>query len=533
MAPLPGDVLMLIMYHLELTDLLVLSLTCHYLHDLVASSGWAQYARTHQRYAPSLSPLRESWSKDPLAQLCFHAETDRAWAKAACVARPLMQPWHGKLQPLMAISPSRLVVAAGSDVYAYAFEGPGARVRFDCLYHLREPDTPRRDVTGLAFVSDSDCGDESVLCVGFEDGVLELVTLPSPPEYEKELGVPADCRTPLDVFAGDLIESLCSCSSDILSLSLSGQGTFISLASSLPSSASSSCSDSSDSIPLPSFPYTTIDLPGRGWSSHLNMSASTPYAAFGTSSPTPLVLHALLPDTGFSREPLAILGAGTKVTSQQSAVYGIARAPSHFPWGGPDPIVVSGWYDGVVRVHDLRASSRSDHAGLTPVMKLYDPWSTEPIYSVAAGGGSGSHIAAGSARHSVVSFWDVRASPTHGFSIHGPGNDPSPVYSLVLESSRLFGATQSRAFVYDFGPDVSTSTYPPLPTDTDFVLPDVPAPNNNNNNNNGGRRNRTRRTQLNEGLKRPKDWNGIGYYVTKYSHNRGVASKASPSGSWR
>ncbi|KAF9483385.1 hypothetical protein BDN70DRAFT_918441 [Pholiota conissans] len=38
-------------------------------------------------------------------------------------------------------------------------------------------------------------------------------------------------------------------------------------------------------------------------------------------------------------------------------------------------------------------------------------------------------------------------------------------YAVALESARFFGVTQSRAFVYDFGPGVSLEreTYPPLP----------------------------------------------------------------------
>jgi hypothetical protein len=37
-----------------------------------------------------------------------------------------------------------------------------------------------------------------------------------------------------------------------------------------------------------------------------------------------------------------------------------------------------------------------------------------------------------------------------GWSVYAPGNDRSPVYTVILESSRLFGATESRPFVYDF-----------------------------------------------------------------------------------
>ena len=92
-------------------------------------------------------------------------------------------------------------------------------------------------------------------------------------------------------------------------------------------------------------------------------------------------------------------------------------------------------------------------------MTMADPWSYEAIYSLSSGGGTGMNIAAGSARHSVVAMWDVRSS-MRGWSVHAPGDDPSPVYSLILDGSRCFGATERRAFVLDFGPGVGTETYP-------------------------------------------------------------------------
>jgi WD40 repeat protein len=147
-----------------------------------------------------------------------------------------------------------------------------------------------------------------------------------------------------------------------------------------------------------------------------------------------------------------------------SAVYGIARAPPSSRWGASPQVLVAGWYDGQVRCYDMRSSSHAhstlgSSAPLRPVLSLCDPWLYEAIYDVSCGGGSSSHIAAGSARHSVVSFWDVRFTK-RGWSVHAPGNDSSPVYTVILESSRLFGATQSRPFVYDFGPGVTLNTYP-------------------------------------------------------------------------
>jgi len=245
-------------------------------------------------------------------------------------------------------------------------------------------------------------------------------------------------------------------------------------------------------------PTQIINLQRRSWSSHLSMKSSTPFAAFGTSSTTPLVVHSITSST-LSPNPSAILYANAKHASENrsSAVYGISGIPLSGPWGGSDQVLVSGWYDGLVRVHDLRSSSRipgmnssAGPAPLLPVLSLYDSWSFEPIYAVSCGGGSSNHIAAGSARHSVVAFWDVR-SPSQGWSVHAPGNDSSPVYSIHLESSRLFGATQSRPFVYDFGPGVTHDTYPHMPA-----------------------------TRGDDGLKHRMGKNGVGYYVTKYHHSR-------------
>ena len=245
---------------------------------------------------------------------------------------------------------------------------------------------------------------------------------------------------------GDFVESLSSEANFILTLSTTGH---VRLGDHRPEHT-----DSGSSI---------IELNTRSWIGHLCLQSSTPYAAFGTSSSTPLIVHSIT-NSQLSPRPFAVLHPSRSIEpttdrSQFSAVYGLSRGPLNSPLGSSPQILVSGWYDGCVRCYDLRSSSRgsqesisgkpSTPAPLRPVLTLADPWSYEAIYSVSCGGGSASHIAAGTARHSVVSFWDVR-SPKNGWSVHAPGNDPSPVYSVVLESSRFFGATESRPFVYDF-----------------------------------------------------------------------------------
>lgn len=428
----------------------------------------------------------------------YHTIADRNWSRKNFIARPLSSKWTGKLQSVLAVNDSRLLVAAGNVIYSYTFEQRGGiRYEYSCVTSQKLQ--AERDMTSIATVPDG--GLDRTIYIGYANGTLERVQLPeaSDSDQRRKWASPEPAfREKCISHRTGLIESISA--TDRHLLYLSAQGTAVFLNHTLPSPSSSS---------------HIIEIGKRGWSAYLSPRASTPYAAFGTSSLTPLTIHPIL-NTELSHAPSAILAASQSAeSSHHSAVYGIAGAPPGSPWGASDQILVSGWYDGIVRVHDLRSSARSSAADtitttnnntntnapapapLLPVLSLCDPWSDEPIYAVSAGGGTSSHIAAGTARHSVVAFWDVRASHL-GWSVHGPGNDSSPVYSVLLEGSRLFGATQSRPFVLDFGPppppppeSSGEDTYPAL-SDCNFAR---------------------------EGLK-TRDGTGIGFYVTKYSHGR-------------
>ncbi|KDQ62482.1 hypothetical protein JAAARDRAFT_30380 [Jaapia argillacea MUCL 33604] len=476
---LPSDVFVIILQYLTVKDLAILSRTCKAHHLLVNEFGWRDYLRTNSRPSHSLAKACSRWN--PYAQVRYQTLADRAWSRREFVARPLSRPWHGKLQPLLAVSQSRLIVAAGSMLYSYFFTVPDRNndapgVQFESSYTLHDSQHPRRDVTGVSFVQDG--GLDRTLYLGFEDGVLERVVLPYSKIGQQAVIIPPSLRWRRYQNPGDLVESVCSSDELLLSFSSGGLATLFDL-----SSSASPCAN-------------LIDLESRGWSSYLSNGRGAQFAAFGTSSKTPLVVHGIT-NAQFTPSPIAVLVPSEAAQLNSSAVYGISGMPQSSPWGASDRVLVSGWYDGVVRVHDLRDSTRvsvpssdSSSAPLRSVLSLYDPWSFEPIYTVSCGGGASSHIAAGSARHSVVAFWDVR-SPSRGWSVHAPGNDSSPVYSIVLESSRLFGATQSRPFVYDFGTGVNSNTYPRLPQNLDGVV-------------------------------RHKDWKGVGFYVTKYNHSRAV-----------
>ncbi|KAH9480308.1 hypothetical protein JR316_0006906 [Psilocybe cubensis] len=521
LTALPVEILILILDPLGIHELAALCLTSRALHSLVTEYGWSLYLHNHPRPAPSLTAARAHWC--PHTRVRFDALTDAAWsaalaqapALASFIARPLSRTWAGKLQPVLALSPARLVVAAGSTLYSYAFGASGTgesaapRVYAEgAVSLLKTPERPR-NITAITFVEDG--AQDRTLDVAFQDGSVERVYLtPTSDDSGSSLSFTRYTLPPIP--HSDFIESFSAHSTTQLSLSANGTASLHSTTS-----------------PSPSSPTSSISLATRSWTALLSLTSSTPYTAFGSSSRTPLAVHALSSTGALLPRPLALLHTARTADLPadrlpSSAVYGLARGPIGAPWGASPMVLAAGWYDGKVRVYDLRAADRCSPfpfssspssplstsrtptptpppAPLRPMLTLADRWSPEPIYALACGGGGGAaHIAAGTARHSVVAFWDARAAsvpvsyldassgagsssfdvhanatavgtsgvnvngtdksaaqgqpqpqmPGRGWSVHAPGNDASPVYALALESARVWGVTQSRPFVYDF-----------------------------------------------------------------------------------
>ncbi|KAI9510605.1 hypothetical protein F5148DRAFT_1298353 [Russula earlei] len=412
---LPPDILILVIGHLSVADLLSLTTVCHCLHDLVHDFGGKNILHTLPRPSKSLAKSLSLWR--PLVQVKYHTLSDKSWDKQRFVARPLSRPWKDKLQPLLAINESRLFVAAGHTLYSYVFtpsehEGATPGISFEATYQLYSRNAPRNDITSIACAPDG--GSDRTLFIGFELGELQRVRLPPCKPGQADLPIDdASIRSPLPLFdhSGELIEAL----------------------------------------------STWTRVHGRRSSPR---RPSTPFAAFGTSSDTPLTIHAITRTSISTKPTVTLLSSKLEGESDSdsdlkrpTAVYGIATAPPASPWGASDQIIVSGWFDGLVRVHDMRASLRT-HTHLCRSLRF-----------------------------------GTCAPATRGWSVHAPGNDISPVYSIILESSRLFGATQSRPFVYDFGPAVSPETYPSLPI-----------------------------SRGSDGLSYKKGRDHVGFYVTKYDH---------------
>ena len=236
-------------------------------------------------------------------------------------------------------------------------------VVFEVSYQLNSRgDAPRNDIASLACAQDG--GADRTLFVGFENSELQRVQLPPCNPGQVDLPIDASFRTSFNFHNGNLIEALAISGDSLLSLSSNGKAGLLNIASPAPSS---------------SVPHM-IDLDTRAWSVLLSTSASAPFVAFGTSSDTLLTIHVITP-TSISATLTMVLRASQhqdkSALERPTAVYGIATAPPASPWGASDQIIVSGWFKGLVCVHDMRASP-------APTLTFADPWSFEPIYTVAA-----------------------------------------------------------------------------------------------------------------------------------------------------
>lgn len=396
----------------------------------IETLAWADYLLLHPR--PSTT---HRLAGPPRVHAAYAHIVDRAWASRSYVARAITDPWP-RMRPVLALSPGRLVVGAGEQVLLFPVAGASARGKLGqpTGYRIHARDS-RRDVSALCFLppsssSSSGAGDGReaadsgrTLLVGRADGLVQRLQLS------------ADGRTLTPTAQYD------HPASGVLALSCVGD---------LAVTAARNGTISFLSVRAPWAVPSRMQVQSKPWAVHL--SPGREMLAVGTVGPHPLNVYSITP-SGPSAHPTALAGPG-----RQSAVYGICQAPPGSLSGScSSQVLVSGWYDGVTRIHDLRQKGRAG-----AVLALHDPWDDSPVYSVTAGGGGGVTVAAGSSRHGIVRLWDVR-QPKAGWSAFSPGKDASPVYALVMEASRVFGVTEARAFVFDFDPRVQAADYPPTP----------------------------------------------------------------------
>lgn len=472
---LSDDILLVLFEFIPLSSLARLCLTCRRLHMLVNDKGWPTHFKHchNKRTCHSLSSARSTWN--PYENLKYDNLTDRAWKECSFIARPLSSAWSKHCVPSVALSNSRLIYGAGRDLHFYAFTRPNTAgqspgVRFERRLTVGQGGHLDENMSGLAYMPDG-----SSLVASFEDGSLMEIFIPDepffdhPPNYEGAFLNTQLLSTRLLYKAETSISCLSTRDHLCLTLSVGGEANLHNLTSGTASNS----------------------VIGRHRCAHLS-SSSPRYAALGAKDSVPLRIHSIS-ESQLCPVPSLALGCRSwgnstnidgisssgdllsRVRRSNDAVLAMSDPPPHF--GSSGQVLVSGWMDGLVRIYDLRSShryspskiDRVDGSSITvptlsPVMSMYDRES-RGIGTITSGGGAGCHVAASSLTDRLISFWDVR-SPRDVWSVNAPvTKDPSTVYTLAMESSRLFGATQRRPFVYDFGPGLTTNTYPAVETD--------------------------------------------------------------------
>lgn len=209
---------------------------------------------------------------------------------------------------------------------------------------------------------------------------------------------------------------------------------------------------------------TTIPFARKPWSVLLSPTTSSAptWLAVGHTGTRPLSLVHLTPSG-----PLTSSIVNLAHSSRSTSVYGLTTPSlTSSPFAHPSQTLIATFFDSTTRIYDLRIAPPSssslptsfdDDPSSRPaneVLRLSDPWSDDAGYAVSCGGPGGAYVAVGTARNANVRLFDVR-SPRTGITAYAPEQDRSPVYSVAMEGSRIWGVTESRGFGLDwdgFGP---------------------------------------------------------------------------------
>ncbi|KAK8237974.1 hypothetical protein HDK90DRAFT_411656 [Phyllosticta capitalensis] len=172
----------------------------------------------------------------------------------------------------------------------------------------------------------------------------------------------------------------------------------------------------------------TEQLP-RIWSARF-LSHESLLVGVGPSK-EPIQLCAITP-TGFASEPIRKFSIGASISdlissnpdSKMSSAYSLSGLPSASDPERDDPnLFLSGWYDGVVRLHDVRSPS-------THVSSYWDTSEDGAVYSILPK--ARERLVVGGSKHCMLKFYDLRVSGgrAYRFSDNGGGTTAETGESL-------------------------------------------------------------------------------------------------------
>lgn len=386
------------------------------------------------------------------------------------MARPLGPEWNKSFHPLLALHNRHLIVGVGNSVISYNFKPSSSftettRVCFERVVAF--PKDARKDITGIGFHNHGEDLILSFVHGGLARINLENVMASTTTKKKRSLAMKVPKLALVKNNSSSRIKDLSICGDSALAVDSSGTLSLFSLEHARPE------------IMFTTNPFEDTGIselgrrPGKtvAWSNYLSLtSSSTGYAVVGISSHTNPLSVFNVSQSAIHSQPCAYLSPSTSEENsvRSTAVYAITgsnnfnnlKNDTHGNLSFSDQIVLSGWYHGVITMYDLRCPTRLMHGHTKmhpPTLLLQDPLAFSSIYSLSM---ADYRVAAGSAHYSLLQLYDLRA-PQSGFSIYLPQGrqQSSPVYSTVMESTRIWAGTESHALGVDFG-KTSYSTFP-------------------------------------------------------------------------
>ncbi|ORY89630.1 hypothetical protein BCR35DRAFT_350088, partial [Leucosporidium creatinivorum] len=419
---LPPELLQHLLLFLPLSSLLALSLVSRSFHTLISTHSLPTFLRLLSYSPTPFQPHQQTWSLP--AQARWADDVLSNFDSRDSMARGF-GAWERKCMPVLKVwergaGVARLVVGRGAELDLYDL-GPRRRPTLLPMLPFLPPSqsasSGQMDITGVAL----DPSTPEELIISRVSGVVQRLRVEEP----EWMG---DCwrvgrlvevgRYPVGSVGWEeqpwTVQALHS-SSTLLGAALTSRPrptfrgshpspfttattttstpiTFSTLHSLPPPPTSHHLSLTS--LSTPSTAPFLLPLPSKPWS--LDLTAT--YLALGSSSPTPLTVYQL-DSTGLpSSSPLSL----TPPDEAGSAVYSLTTPPPHSTTLHPTQSLIAAFYDSTTRIYDLRSGS----GGGAEVMRLADPWSEDPSYSVTCGGPSGGWVATGASREGMVRLWD-------------------------------------------------------------------------------------------------------------------------------
>ncbi|WVW83399.1 hypothetical protein I302_105418 [Kwoniella bestiolae CBS 10118] len=449
---LPDDVLGIIFRQLELDELVGLRCVGKGMNNRVTSLGIPLFLSLHRQPQLTLTPPPDQWAPIDLVERNHYI--NRSLLKHRFHALQVGPTWPKSVIPTLELTSDNLVVGVGSKVLVHPLEPPpvpqgdsygsGSRVIHQAVeYDIRtkKDQGGKSDIIGIVPIN----GSRSEYIIAQFDGTIQRVHLPSSPRHSNGHSCLPQIKARYSFSFNQPKESINTLvgttdSRQFMTTSVSGLVQVYSTHS-------------------PWTDCTSLQLKSpRAWSSLLSNLYDTslgPMAILGIQGGAEL--YPLLP-TGLAQSPSRkLIGPDEPLLSSPYALTLPDTAQtSHNP-----NLLLSGWYDSHLRIHDLRHHTRS------PVRQFSDQytWSDGAAYYSACFAGE-HHIAGGTSKHGTVSFFDMRNSklPTstfqlgvevgkeerRGWSCFSPNGKGSPVYSLRFDNGKLYGVTERRSFVLSF-----------------------------------------------------------------------------------